>query len=181
MGTDIEILIERYNSYTKNWTLVQWNDLHARYDDVNVTESPEQAPCENDDDFMERIENWHETYTLHSLQRCYKLFALLSGMRNEYDIIPYTQVRGVPDDVSASARNIINGCVNTDTQNEECSWLTSEELMDIYTNDITRSNGVLHAEYKRGLLQEFGTLVMRLSDDTSVGGSFGRIIFWYGS
>lgn len=173
MGIDICLFVEFYDETDKVWRLVKWDETLREFLIVQIDEEPEQAPGDDEEQYEKIIENWRDTFPLGDLRRCYKLFALLSGMRNEYDIIPYSNARGIPDDISPSSRIIVNANVEEELQDRECSWLNGRELRDIYENDVVRPNSVLHREYKQGFLEEFAHLVQQLNESH-------RIIFWYG-
>lgn len=176
MGIDIIFIVESYDEVTGKWNLVEWNDQQKQYVNTKVDEEPEQAPGDSDEQYEQLLEDWRDTFPINSLTRCYKLFALLSGMCNQYDIIPYSPAKGIPDNLSPASMIILDVNVEEEIRDRECSWLSGKELLDIYENDVLRSNSVLHGEYKKGILDEFTALVSQFGEFHE---SY-RIIFWYG-
>lgn len=109
MGADIHVYIEQKvitedNQSKKEWiSLDEWEyDLSA---DVKI------VPL--------RKSYW--------VERNYLLFAILANVRNDYNIQPISQPKGLPEDVSPEVKN------QSDEENGDAhtrSWLTLKELLE---------------------------------------------------
>lgn len=72
--------------------------------------------------------------------RNYSLFAVLAGVRNNYDIKPIAEPKGLPTDIS--------DIVKTDSDRWDCdghshSWLTLKELLDYDINKTITVKGMI--------------------------------------
>lgn len=110
MGCDIHLYVEK--RVDGKWaTADKWT--HSEYD----TENPDSRTVSYED-------SWYTG-------RNYELFSVLAGVRNRYDIIPISEPRGIPDDVSPELKQGYNDCYE-----QSGSWLT---LAEILSYDWTQS------------------------------------------
>jgi hypothetical protein len=101
MGTDITIYFESLNEDTKQW--VSTDNWAVEYDELDVP-------------YSERV--YHN--------RNYRLFAMLAGERNEENITPFAEPRGLPEDTDKRIKDRIQ---EYGWGEERASYFTLAELL----------------------------------------------------
>lgn len=164
-------IIELYDEEKQEWILVKWNEQgtehsckhecsesthNEEFEQVHI-EKLNQIPGETIEDFEERVDAHISTFPIYLIPRNYRLFGLLANVCNNYDIIPNSELRGYPTNISDDASIVTIGW-NEETSTFYEIW----ELIDILDTDIRRPNGVLYWQYIKGELYEFEDIVERI-------------------
>ena len=106
MGCDIHVKIECRRKQDGKWV---WRDYTPMYQRPKLTK---------DDDLSE-----YEDYFIGG--RCYDAFALLAGVRNYNGIVPISEPKGIPDDMSESVQR------EYETWGKECHSHSYYTLMEL--------------------------------------------------
>ncbi|NOY60290.1 MAG: hypothetical protein GXO75_15375 [Calditrichaeota bacterium] len=70
---------------------------------------------------------WH-TYSQPRLERNYQLFAKMANVRNDYDIEPISEPRGLPEDISEVVKFEAK---DWRTDGHSYSWLNADEIAEV--------------------------------------------------
>lgn len=132
MGTDIFILVEVYDEENKNWVLVENNNgeyepFHQPY--------PIKRSNENIEDYVERIEDYYESFPVLSVEKNYPLFSVLANVMNNYNdgldvITPLSLPKGFPKDLSNETRILYQADEQSGIYHSY-TWFSVEELKKI--------------------------------------------------
>jgi hypothetical protein len=128
MGTDITIYFEAFNEDTKEW--VSTDNWIMQYGELDVP-------------YSQRV--YHN--------RNYRLFAMLAGERNEEDITPFAEPRGLPEDTDERIKTRIQGY---GWGEERASHFTLAELLsfDWWSPMVTHALvGLKDWHYWQGMLE----------------------------
>lgn len=175
MGIDGSFIVEFYDRVDGTWKLMVWNNISAHYEPISVC-SIEQCRNETDDEYEERLEQYVDSFPTESFKRNYKLLALLANICNEEDIIPISDVRGLPRDISASALNVINHS----SEEDKCTWHDLETIQDLLKYDMIRPNGILHRDYLKGDFNDFIDTIHTIENGIGERYSQARFIMFFG-
>lgn len=181
MGIDAWILVEFFNEDTNKWVLMKWNTDTRKFEPAFVeTFDFEQIPGESNKEYADRKDAWRETFPIESIQRCYKLFALLSDVCNNYDIVPLSKSKGIPLNISPETNIVLENNV-CDEWDCDVTWFSIGQLEDVYQQDIIRPNGILHPQYTMRGLSKFEQLILNLQQCRNINGerTTSRIIMWF--
>lgn len=148
MGCDIHMWAETRNKKNKNWELVSkkvfTNDWYSEDMPKSKYNQPKTACPYNG--------------------RNYELFALLADVRNNYEIEPIAQPKGVPDDASPEYKEIAD---EYDLDGHSYSFFTLKELQDYDWTKKLKLEGVVGVE-------EFKTFLEKGKPDSYSRGSYSQ-------
>lgn len=116
-----------------------------------------------------KIKGKWEHYSCPPIQRWYKLFARICGVRNnpEWCITPIAKPRGLPADLNIVTRT----CYELEEHHTE-TWLTAEELDDLIRWADTNSDGFFQH-------REFGYLSGNMFSHREPEFEDVRFIYWF--
>lgn len=120
---------------------------------------------------------WHTASGDLGIDRWYDLFAAMADVRNSYErgIVPVSQPRGLPDDVSGVV------AMDYDRWSEDAhsaSWLTTEEFSEAILRAETASN-LASGETNVGFPNCPALAMMRSIASNTQDPRRARLVFWF--
>lgn len=161
MGCDIHIYVEKkiYKNFDRTSREFYWISADKWTKNPMALFYPEEG-----------VSEWHvKSEDCIYTSRNYLLFTVLAGVRNTVGVVPISEPRGLPENVSNEIRLI------SDEEGQDAhshSWLLGSEVLDYDWDQEIRENGVTYTY--RQCCNDLLTALTELGNPQDF-----RIVFWF--